>query len=276
MNRDPRPARWPAVLLTLGIAVLVLSGCAGAMSQLQNSYVAQRAYEAGLDQYRAEDYASAIQQFERALALEASHDDARAYLAWSYYHTGAYVAATRQCRLTLERTAEWPGPYDGLGWSRFRVEHYRLALEAFNRALALDPQYRDARVGRAYTLFALGRYQEARPELRALLREGRGVGFLAGSDVEPIRARYAWTLFYLGDYPAALQEFSRGIAARPEWAGLHNGLGWSYLRLGDRVHARQSFQRALELRADLNDSQAGLRLAMQPSRGRQGVSLVSE
>lgn len=33
-------------------------------------------------------------------------------------------------------------------------------------------------------------------------------------------------------------QFVKGVAARPGWYGLHNGLGWAYLRLGDRVKAR--------------------------------------
>lgn len=36
-------------------------------------------------------------------------------------------------------------------------------------------------------------------------------------------------------------QFVKGVAARPGWYGLHNGLGWAYLRLGDRVKARESF-----------------------------------
>jgi hypothetical protein len=39
------------------------------MTQLQSGYAAQRAYEAGLDQYEAANYTAAIPAFERAVAL---------------------------------------------------------------------------------------------------------------------------------------------------------------------------------------------------------------
>jgi Flp pilus assembly protein TadD len=78
------------------------------------------------------------------------------------------------------------------------------------------------------------------------------------SDVEDVRTRYAWGLFYLGDYAKAREQFTKGIAARPEWSGLYNGLGWTYLRLGDKVQARRSFQRAVDLKPDLADAKEGL------------------
>lgn len=78
------------------------------------------------------------------------------------------------------------------------------------------------------------------------------------SDVEDVRSRYAWTLFYLGDNVKARQQFTKGIAARPEWSGLYNGLGWTLLRLGENVQARRSFERAVQLNPDLADAKEGL------------------
>jgi tetratricopeptide (TPR) repeat protein len=136
-------------------------------------------------------------------------------------------------------------------------------MKAFQDALALDPQYRDAAVGEAYSLYALERYDEARPLLARLVREGEGGGFQSPlADVDEVRARYAWTLFYLDDYAGARAQFAKALAAHPDWAGLHNGLGWASLRLGDRARAAESFRRALGLRADLQDAQEGLALTM--------------
>jgi len=76
--------------------------------------------------------------------------------------------------------------------------------------------------------------------------------------VENVRSQYAWALFYLGDYVKAREQFTKGIAARPGWSGLHNGLGWTYLRLGEKARAQQSLQRALQLNPDLADAKEGL------------------
>jgi len=247
--------RHTTVLLTLQLALL-LAGCSGTLAQ---GFQAQRAYDKGLDRYDAKDYAGAIPHFQRALELYPAHDDAEAYLAWSYYHVRNYAEATRHFRQAIARQPNWEGLHDGLGWSRYQAGRYHLALEAFRQALALDPRYRDAAVGFAYSLFELGRYAEALPHLERLTREGEpNMLQSAAADLEQARSRYAWTLFYLGEHEKAREQFTKGLAARPDWPGLHNGLGWTYLRLGDRARARASFQRALQLQPGLFDAREGL------------------
>jgi len=240
--------------LTLGVG-FVASGCAAMAQSLQ----AQRSYDQGQERYKAKDYAGAIPYFERALSAQPDLDDAEVSLAWSYYRVAKYPEATKHFRQVLVRKPQWEGAHDGLGWTRYRVGRYHLALESFRQALALDRNYRDAAVGYAYTLFELGRYAEAVPHLERLTKEGEGGTLQArASDVEDVRTRYAWALFYVGDYAKARDQFTKGIAARPEWSGLHNGLGWSFLRLGDKAQARRAFQRAVDLKPDLADAKEGL------------------
>ena len=252
----------PVVGFGLTLALL-LSGCSGLMSQVSEKFEqgrkAQGSYDDGLKRYEAKEYAGAIPLFERALAIEPNFDDAEAYLAWSYYHVGKYSEATRHFRQAVSRQPRWEGLHNGLGWSRYRVGRYHLAIEAFQQALDLDPRYREAAVGLAYSLFELGRYAEALPHLERLTREGEGHALQSpAQDVEEVRSRFAWALYYVGQYGRAREEFTKGLAARPNWYGLHNGLGWTYLKLGDRVKARASFQRALQLKSDLADSREGL------------------
>lgn len=245
------------VLFTLQLTLL-LASCGSTLAQ---GFHAQRAYDRGLDRYKVRDYAGAIPFFQRALELQPTLDDAEAFLAWSYHHTGNFAEATRHFRQAIARQPKWEGLYGGLGWSRYQVGRYHLAMEAFRQALALDPRYRDAAVGFAYSLFELGRYAEALPHLERLTREGEANMLQsAAADLERVRSRFAWTLFYVGDYPKARDQFAKGLAARPEWPGLHNGLGWTYLRLQDRVRARESFQRALQLQPNLGDAKEGLAL----------------
>jgi Flp pilus assembly protein TadD len=259
-SRDRTPVHL--TLVAIGLVALLLSGCAGVTTAVRNGYEAQTAYQAGLAHHAANDYAAAVPALERAVQLDPTLDDARTHLAWSYYELGDAAQSARQFRLALARQPRWPGLHDGLGWSRYRAGRYHIALDAFREALALDPEYRDAQIGTAYSLFALGRYAEARPILATLVSAGEKTLFRpALSDLESVRARYAWTLFYLEDYRGAQAQFLRGLAARPGWAGLHNGLGWTVLRLGDHVAAQRSFQQALALRPAFDDAQQGLMLA---------------
>ena len=140
----------------------------------------------------------------------------------------------------------------------------RLALEAFGQALTLHPQYRDARVGLAFSLFESGRYAEALPHLDRLTREGEGSALQRPApDLDQVRSRYAATLYYLGDHAQAQLQFTKGLAARPDWYGLHNGLGWTSLKLGDAAEAKVHFQRAVQLKPDYADAKEGLALVGQ-------------
>lgn len=251
------PHRLPTILL-VGISLLLVS-CAGTMAEIRESMRAQQEHHAGLDRYNVSEYEAAIPHFKRALDLAPAFDDAESYLAWSYYHTGQYALATKHFRQALSRQPGWEGLHNGLGWTRYRLRRYHLALESFRQALALDPRYRDAAAGFAYSLFELGRYAEALPHLERLTAEGEGGGFQSRlRDVDDVRGRLAWTLFYLGDFRRAREQFQKGLAQNPDWPGLHNGLGWSLLRLGDRKGARTSFTRALQLQPDYADAREGL------------------
>jgi tetratricopeptide (TPR) repeat protein len=193
------------------------------------------------------------------LALVPDFDEAEVHLAWSYYYIGEYSQAARHFRQAIARRPNWEGLHNGLGWTRYRAKRYHLALEAFRQAVSLDPHYRDAAVGFAYSLFELGRYAEALPHLERITREGEGNMLQSPArDVEEVRSRFAWTLFYVEDYTRAREQFMKGIAAQPDWYGLHSGLGWTLLRLSDQGRARESFQRALQLKSDYADATEGL------------------
>lgn len=239
-------------------AALLVNGCAAA-DYLRAGVQAQSEYYEGLERYNASQYDQAVAHFERALSLQSDYDDAESYLAWSYYHSGSYQKAARHFQQVIARQPEWEGLYNGLGWSLFHTGDYHQAMKAFRQALARDGQYRDAAVGYASAEFELGHYAAALPQLERLVQEGEAKGKRkAASDLDELRSRYAWALFYLGDYRRAADQFAKGIATRPQWSGLHNGLGWSRLRLGDTRGARQAFQQALALEPDLEDAKEGL------------------
>jgi len=247
------------------VMLLLLAGCADTMSslsaQFRRGYQAQVAYQKGLQVYQAGQYDRAIPELRRAVELDPSFDDAQALLAWSYYYVRSYPEAALYFRRAIARQPQWGGLYDGLGWSQYRVGRYHIALEAFERALTLDPQYRDAQVGLAFSLFELGRYADARPHLARLTREGEGSALQRPApDLDQVRSRYAWTLYYLGDHAQARLQFTKGLAARPDWYGLHNGLGWTSLKLGDAAEAKVHFQRAVQLKPDFADAKEGLAL----------------
>ena len=258
-----RRGRTARTFAAAAIFAALLAGCAETRSEIATSFrdgrIAQQSYDAGKAKYRARDYAAAVPLFQRTLSIDPQHDDAEIHLGWSYFHLGQYSDAAYHFRQVTVRQPRWEEAWNGLGWSQYRAGQYERALASFQEAVALDPVYRDAAVGLAYSLFELRRYRDALPHLHRLTREGAYVYFPdPNSDVEEVRARYAWCLYYTGAYQAAREEFLKGIKAYPKRHGLHNGLGWTYLRMGDRARARESFQRALRLDPEYADARAGL------------------
>jgi tetratricopeptide (TPR) repeat protein len=257
-----RHSLWRKHGVAVGVTVGLLMGSCAVGAQLPARPIAveaQRSYDAGLERYSAREYQAALPHLQHALALAPAFNEAESHLAWSYYYLGEYVQAARHFRQAILRQPKWEGLYNGLGWTRYRVGRYHIAVGAFQQALSLDPDYRDARIGLAFSLFEQGEYAQALPSFARLTREGEG-GFFraAAADVEEVRGRYAWTLYYLGQLEQARRQFEKGLGVHPEWYGLHNGLGWTSLRLGDRARARRHFERALALRPDFRDAQEGL------------------
>lgn len=192
--------------------------------------------------------------------MDPALDDARAYLAWSYYYQGKYREATLTFKQAIQRRPDWHGLYAGLGWSRYRAGRYHLALQSFQDALRIEPQFQDAKVGLGFCLFELRRYAEAAPALEsALLSAPARLGDLQPYDKGPIRAKLAWSLYYVGRYGQAREQFERGIGEHPDWWGLYGGLGWTLLQLGDRPAARRAFEKALNLQPQYPDAREGMK-----------------
>jgi tetratricopeptide (TPR) repeat protein len=211
--------------------------------------------------YDSRDYERARQRLTEAVALDANHDEARALLGWTEYQLGEYRAAIITFKTALQRQPSWEGLHNGMGWSRLRLKRYHLATEAFRSALERNPEYVDALIGLGTAQFELGRYDAALPPLETAQRR---LEPLVGSDpaeLPEVRAKVAWSLFYLGRHEDALRVFERALRARPDWYGLHNGVGWCYLKLGQKPAAREAFQRALGLKPDYEDAREGLRQA---------------
>ena len=206
-------------------------------------------------------YYEARDQFEEAIALDPEHDRARAALAWSQYFLGNYRGAIVTFKAALRRQPTWEGLYDGLGWSRLRVGRHQLAIDAFRSALDRNPDYVDAWNGLGSTLFERGDYEVALAPFEKALYGYRRLAGPEPAEVTTLRAKIAWSLYYLERYREALAMFIRASLAAPGSHQLQVGMGWCYLRLGQKADAQDAFQRAM--RTEPNDEivREGLRRA---------------
>lgn len=139
-----------------------------------------------------------------------------------------------------ENTAE---RWHELGMAYFQRLKFHLAVEAFDRALHLDPQNLEARFHRGVALSIMGKFGQAIQDFSEVLRHrpnhfaalyNRGrllarlrryeeaiADFRRAVDLDPARAREL-------KVPAAIRTMQRRLQGRPErwWDRLLSRLGW--------------------------------------------------
>jgi tetratricopeptide (TPR) repeat protein len=235
----------------------------GWFGRMRQRSEARVAFERGKELYVARDLVSARPYLEQAVRLDSEHDEARALLGWLEYFSGSPQSAIAMFKTALRRQPTWEGSYNGLGWSRLRLDRPYLARDAFRAALDANPQYTDALAGLGLALYESGDYVAAVAALDqavATLESALGRG---APELVDLREATAWSLYHLGRYGEAAVEFERVVRARPGGPSLQVALGWAYLKGGRRGDARTAFQRALELAPDSKEAARGLVLATQ-------------
>ncbi len=161
------------------------------------------------------DYSSAIKCFEKALSLELSPGQKKS-------------------------------AYGDLGWCYCWTLNYPKAIDSFSEALKLDPRWKDAIFGRAFSYKQIGRFQEAIED------------FTKHLELEPnykgsIVAR-AWCYFYMRRYKEGLADFNRAEAleagTNQYWLpNILTGQGWCNYGLGNFKVALAKFNQALKVLA---------------------------
>jgi tetratricopeptide (TPR) repeat protein len=155
------------------------------------------------------------------------------------------------------------GYYVGLGNDYTDQRNYQLALDAYETALAYEPDNAEACYGLAIAYSGLGKQENA----QAALEECRGHGYpqleLFGADAF---FDLAESLFWQGDWHEAIAAYEKALDLgyrKPFMA--YKGMGWAYFALGLYQDARLNFELASRSVLDpvgdavhLADAQTGL------------------
>ena len=181
----------------------------------------------------------AASHYQEALRLDPEDAEAAEALAQHWARRGDADRAVAYMELAVERAPGYPDLHRKLGLLEASRDRLHEALDAYDRALDLNPLFTIARLERAAVLFRLERWEEAARAYRRVADAG-----LDSGDV----------LLHLGtclerlDRPAEAEEAYREAADRsPEDALPHFRLGCLYRRRGRRDAAKASWRRYLEL-----------------------------
>lgn len=225
----------------------------------------------------ARERPQAEKAFERAIELSPARAGVRLSIARAWQSTDADEDEVR-ARDVLERTAElapdMPAVWYALGRAHERTGDRAAALEAYDRALRLDPKHRQAR-RRTVQLALLARdFPRARREAERLVADSPEdpeshllEGTVAEKDgrrddarrsyraaIDAANGRYPEGWLALGDLDragggpaAARQAYRNALKEKPDWTAAWLAMGKLEESLSDPAAAEKAWRRALAL-----------------------------
>ena len=208
------------------------------------------------------DFPRSIGHYERAIAADPGYALAWAGLADTYCTMGGvflakpsdvYPRAKEAARKAIDLDPRLAPAHAALAEVQLRYDwNWEEAERGFRRALALDPEYADARSRYANLLRDMGRFDEAIVEVR------RAQG--ADPFSLPVSAAVAGVFYHARRYDEAIDESKRALEQAPTFYNASYYLAVSYLMKGMPEEAVRHFQRVHEL-ASVPASIAGLIVA---------------
>lgn len=168
-----------------------------------------------------------------------------------------YAAAERDCRTAVRLEEGDPAARADdlclLGEAIFRQGHVAEAIRVWNMAIDIDADHPRAHLWRGSALVDLGQHAAALESFEACLRKGRPT-------LELYVTRAACRA-NLGDYAAAIDDYSRAIEIQPT-AATYTQRGWLYALRGNPLFGLQDFEKAISLDPAHADAHCGRGLTL--------------
>ncbi|MFC1793197.1 tetratricopeptide repeat protein [Planctomycetota bacterium] len=218
-------------------------------------------------------YDQAIDQINKALALDA--DNAKAYVlrGWIYGFNADYDRAIADCTKTLEIEPENFDAYFQRGSAYFQKRQYDQAILDFTKAIELNPEHADAFYKRGYAYFKKRQYGQTILDLTKAIELNpehaeayvlRGWLYSVKADYDRVIADCTKALeiesentdaYYQrgsahvkkGQYDQAILDLTKVIELNPERAKSYSLRGTAYAKKGDYERARVDFNKTNEL-----------------------------
>ena len=234
-----------------------------------------REFNAALHLHQDGQLKEAEAAYQALLARRPAHHASLAMLAILNLQKNLPEIALHYADLSIAREARVPNAHATRGDALHRLEKYEEAVDAFQTALALNPNAYDVLTNCGITLVRLGRHDEAlacynralemrpsSPDTRynrgiELLRRSRHAEALDDFDAvllhsandEDAQIRRIYTLCGLHRYQDAWAASEDAVARGTVSPGIHQVRGYVLMGMGEPARAADAFRQAIEVRA---------------------------
>jgi len=203
---------------------------------------------------RLQRYQDAVEEFDRAIALDPDNGDAIGVFLYkqrglAYLNLGENEKAIADFDKSLGWEREQAVVFYNRGSAYYGLDLFDAALADFDQALAFQPSQNWAHfvyAMRGATYTHLARYEEALADAnRAIeLAQDASSGYFVRSVV----------YFKMGRLEMALADANKAIELDPRYIGAYYYRGQSYENLGDLRSARQDYQTAMDICATVGEN----------------------
>jgi tetratricopeptide (TPR) repeat protein len=180
--------------------------------------------------------------YRRTLAIRPNHADALHLLGVIASQTGRHHLSVQLIERAIQEDNNNPLYYSNCGLSLAALNRFEQALENYDRALAIHPDYAEALFNRGVTLQKLRRPHEA------LNSYDRAVAMRP--DYAEALCNRGGVLQELGRFPDALESYDRALLVRPNFVEALSNRGNALKAVKRLEDAIESYDRALASRPD--------------------------
>ena len=222
-------------------------------SRAQTPSLAVRHFEAGEKKLNHTDWFGAVEDFTRAIELNAQLNPAK----WQKKKGSGEQAfdnsqsESKEIAVSDSFTAY---AYLARAVARFYLEDFDAAITDYDRALRIKPRFAEAYSGRAAARNARGDREGALLDFQRALA-------INAKLVEVYNNR-GYLLLDKKDYEGAVEDFNHAIELKPTLMTAHHGRGEGFMKQGRFDLAVRDFTRAIELNPNIPETYANRGLAL--------------
>ena len=189
--------------------------------------------------YYSHNYDRAMECLSKVTAKDPQNRTALFMKGFIYKETGDTANAVTLLRKVCDLYPNYEPAFEELG-VLYSIHHDPLAIEYLNTALRIEPNNTNARYALAMYYQDLNQMDKAEEEYKQILD-------INASHKDAWHNRGYIELFTYGDYPQAIDYFTRAIQCDSTFAEAWVNRGCAYELSGDLKHANEDFHTALEL-----------------------------